>query len=135
MCKRPINRRWTRSVVGHQHHLLKVQLLHHGVEVPHLIGCGVGIASRFLRFSPAEKIKGHDPVCGSEPGKQAIVEMQIVWEAMHQDNGRLLAWILTRVDVIGTALDDMFRVGDGLLLKHKFLLISCLCTYYHNKLD
>src|SRR6266516_8143766 len=132
MCQRPINGWGTRSAVGDQHDLLQVQLLNEGVEVPHLIRCGVGIASGLIRFAPAEKIKGHDPACGSDqPGKQAIVKMQIVWKAMHQDDGRLLAWILTRVDVIGTALDDMFRVRYGLLLEHKFLLISCLCTYYH----
>ena len=61
MGQRPINGRWTGSIVGHQHHLLQVQLLNNCVEVPHLIGCGVGIASRFLRFAPSEKIKGHDP--------------------------------------------------------------------------
>src|SRR5947199_7897865 len=109
MCKRPINRWWTRSVVGHQHHLLEMQLLNDGVEVPHLIGCGVGVPDGLIGSSPPKKIKGHDPACGSEPGKQSVVKMQIVWKAMHQDDGRLLAWILTRVDVIGTALDDMFR--------------------------
>src|SRR6266536_534443 len=118
MGQRPINGRWTRSVVG-----------------SHLIGCGVGIPGGLLGGTPSKKIEGHDPACGSEPGKQSVVKMQIVWKAMHQDDGRLLAWILTRVDVIGTALDDMFRVRYGLLLEHKFLLISCLCTYYHNKLD
>ncbi len=111
MGQRPINGRWARSVVGHQHHLLQVQLLNHGVEVPHLICCGVGIASRFIRFSPSEKIKGHDPAGGDQPGKQTIVEMQIVWKAMHQDDGWLLPWILTRVDVIGAALYEVFCVG------------------------
>src|SRR6266487_1168342 len=135
MGKCPINGWRTRSVVGDQHLLLEMQLLNDGVEVPHLIGCGVGIASGLIRFAPAEKIKGHDPARGDQPGKQAIVEMQIVWKAMQQDDGGLLARILTRVDVIGTALDDMFRVRYGLLLEHKFLLISCLCTYYHKKLD
>jgi hypothetical protein len=96
--------------VGHQHYLLKVPLLNHGVEVPHLIGCGVGIASRILRFSPSEKIKGHDPARGDQPGEETIVEMQIVWEAMHQDDGRLLPWILARIQVIGTALYDGFSV-------------------------
>src|SRR5258708_25021737 len=124
-----------RRVVGDQQDLLQVQLLNDGVEVPPLIGCGVGIASGLIRFAPAEKIKGHDPARGDQPGKQAIVEMQIVWKAMHQDDGWLLAGIFTRVDMIGTALDDMFRVRYGLLLEHKFLLISCLCTYYHKKLD
>src|SRR5690348_1772264 len=133
MVQRPVNGRWTRSVVGHQHHLLEVQLLDHGVEVPHLIGCGVGITSRFLRFSPAEKIKGHDPARGDQPGEETIVEMQIVWEAMHQDDGWLLPPIFTRVDVIGTALDDMFSVGYGLLLEHKFLLILSVYTYYDKK--
>src|SRR6266568_4804636 len=119
MSKRPINRWRARSVVRYQHHLLEVQLLNHGVEVPHLICCGIGIASRFIRFSPSEKIKGHDPAGGDQPGKQTIVEMQIVWKAMHQDDGRPFPWILTRINVIGTALYDMFRVGYGLRLLHK----------------
>ena len=97
--------------MGHQHPLLEVQLLNDGVEVPHLIRCGVGIASRFIRFSPSEKIKGHDPARGDQPGEETIVEMQIVWEAMHQDDGRLLPWILARIHVIGTALYDVFSVG------------------------
>src|SRR5258708_4102622 len=134
MCQRPINGWGTRSVVGDQHDLLQVQLLNDGVEVPHLIGCGVGIASGLIRFAPSEKIKGHDPARGDQPGKQAIVEMQIVWKAMHQDDRWLLSGMFTGVDMIGTALDDMFRVRYGLLLDHNFPLISSLSTYHHTKL-
>jgi hypothetical protein len=111
MCQRPINGWWTRSVVGYQHYLLEVQLLNHGVEVQRLIvGC-IGIASRFRRFPPSEKIKGHDPAGGDQPGKQTIVEMQVIWKAMHQDDGGLLPWILTRVEVRGAALYEVFCVG------------------------
>src|SRR6516164_8954205 len=131
MGQRPINGRWARSVVGEEHHLLQVQLLNHGVEVAHLIGCGVGIASRFLRVSPSEKIEGHDPARGAQPGEQTIVEMQIVWEAMHQDDGRLLPPILARIQVIGTALDDVFSVGYGLQLLHKrFLLMLSYSQWF-----
>src|SRR5947199_9168490 len=98
MSKRPINRWWTRSIVGHQHHLLEVQLLNHGVEVPHLICCGIGIASRFIRFSPSEKIKGHNQAGGDQPGKETIVEMPLIWNAKHQDDVWLLPWILTPID-------------------------------------
>src|SRR5881392_2717411 len=111
MCQRPINRRWTRSIVGHQHHLSEVQLLNHGIDVPHLIRCGVGVPGGFLRGAPPKKIKRHDPARGSEPGEETIVEMQSVWKAVHQDDGRLLPWILPRIDVIGTTLYDMFGVG------------------------
>jgi hypothetical protein len=45
------------------------------------------------------------------PGEETIVEMQIVWEAVHQENGELLPWILAHINVIGTALYDMFGVG------------------------
>src|SRR5215470_14458922 len=136
MSQRPINRRWAGSVVGYQHDLLKFELRNDGVEVPHLIGCGVGIASRFIRFSPSEKIKGHDPARGDQPGEETIVEMQIVWEAMHQDDGRLLPWILARIHVIGTALDDVFSVGYGWRLLHKFLLMRvCVDVLPQKKLD
>src|SRR6266487_1830943 len=100
MRKRPINGRWTRSVVGHQHHLSEVQLLNHGVDVPHLICCGVGIPGGFLRVTPPKKIKGYDPACGREPGKETVVEMHIIWKTVHQENGRLLPGIFSSIDVI-----------------------------------
>src|SRR6266487_4137689 len=118
MGQRPINRWWPTTLLGHQHHLLEVQLLNHGVEVPHLIRCGVGVPGGLIRFSPSEKIKRHDPARVDQPGKETVVEMQIIWKAMHQDDGWLFPWILTRIHVIGTALYDMFSVGYGLLLKH-----------------
>src|SRR2546429_8688038 len=133
MRKRPINGRWTRSVVGHQHHLSEVQLLNHGVDVPHLICCGVGVPGGFLRGAPPKKIKRHDPAPWREPGKETVVEMQSVWKAMHQHDGGVLPWILTRREVRGTTLYDMFSVGYGVLLEHRFLLISCIYTYYDKK--
>src|SRR6266849_2939722 len=111
MSKRPINGWWARSVVCDQHDLLEVQLLNDGVQVRRLIAGGVGIASGLLGCAPSEKIKRHDPARAGQPGEETIVEMQIVWEAMHQDDGRLLPWILTRIQVRGTALYDMFSVG------------------------
>src|SRR5947209_4443410 len=111
MCKRPINRWWTRSIVSDKHHLLEVQLLNHGINVPHLIRCGVGIPDGFLRGAPPEKIERHDPAPWREPREETIVEMQSVWKAMHQDDGWILPWILARIHVIGTTLYDMFSVG------------------------
>src|SRR6266487_4687878 len=130
MVKRPINGWWTRSVVGHQHQLLEVQLFNHCIDVPHLIRCGIGVPGGFRRFAPPEKIKGDDPARGREPREETIVEMHRVRKAMHQDDGRLFPRILARIDVIGTALYDMFRVGDGLLFGHRFLLFSCRETLY-----
>jgi len=76
-----------------------------------LIRGGIGVSGRFGRFPPPKKIKGHDPAGGREPGKKAIIEMHIVWEAMHQDDRGLLPWILAHREVIGTALYDVFGVG------------------------
>src|SRR3989454_5295803 len=111
MSKRPINRWWTRSVVGHKHHLLELQLFNHCIDVPHLIRCCVGIPGWFIRGAPPKKIKRHDPARGREPGDETIVEMQIVWKAMHQENWGIFPWILSCRDVIGTSLYDMFSVG------------------------
>src|SRR6266536_5613349 len=76
MCKRPINRRWTRSVVGDKHHLSEVQLLNHCVEVPHLIGCGVGVPCGFIGSAPPKKIKCHDPTRGRERSEEHTSELQ-----------------------------------------------------------
>src|SRR5579859_5200969 len=103
MSKRPINGWWTRSIVGDKHHLLEVQLLNHGIDVPHLIRCGIGIPGGLIGGAPPEKIKGHDPARGREPGEKTVVEMQSVWKAMHQDDCWLLPWILARINVIRTA--------------------------------
>ncbi|SRR5260221_8115962 len=111
MSKRPINGWGTRSVVGHQHDVFEFELLNDGIEIQCLIRGGIGVSGGFIRFSPPKKIKRHDPARGDQPGKQTIVEMQIVWKAMHQDNGRSFPWILTRVDVRRAALYDMFCVG------------------------
>src|SRR5947199_635484 len=118
MGKRPINGWWTGSIVCDQHDLLKFELRNDGVEVPHLIGCGVGILGGLIGSSPTKKVKRHDPARGREPGKQTVVEMQIVWKAMHQDDSWLLPWILTRIQVIGATLYDMLSVGYGLQLLH-----------------
>src|SRR5207237_7190296 len=119
----------TSSNLAPQHHLSEVQLLTHDLDIPYLICCGIGVPGGQIRGAPPKKIKRHDSAWGREPGKETVVEMQSVWKAMHQDDGRLLPWILTHREVIGAALDDMFSVGYGLLLKHRFLLISCIHTY------
>src|SRR5260370_22641057 len=111
MSKSPINGWGTRSVVGHQHNLFKFELLNDGVEIQRLIRGGIGVSGGFVRFPPPEKIKGHDPARGREPGKKAIIELHIVWEAMHQDDRGLLPGILARREAIGTALANMFSVG------------------------
>src|SRR5436305_7992 len=99
MGKRPINGRWARSIVCYQHNFFEFELLNHSLQIQRLIAGCIGVSGRFLRFPPPEKIKGHDPARGSEPGNETVVEMQIVWKAMHQDDGWLFPWILTRVDV------------------------------------
>jgi hypothetical protein len=76
-----------------------------------LICCSVGIPGGLIGSAPAEKIKGHDPARGREPGKETVIEMQIVWKAMYQDDGGSFTWILTRVDAIGAALYHVFCVG------------------------
>jgi hypothetical protein len=108
MSKRPINGWWTRSVVCDQHNLFKFELLNDCVDIQRLIRGCIGVSGGFGRFPPPKKIKGHDPAGGREPGKKAIIEMHIVWEAMHQDDRGLLPWILAHREVIGTALYDVF---------------------------
>src|SRR5258708_8852223 len=96
MSKRPINGRGTRSVVCDQHDVFEFELLNDGIEIQCLICGGIGVSGGFGRFPPPKKIKRHDPARGDQPGKETIVEMQIVWKAMHQDNGGALPRILTR---------------------------------------
>jgi hypothetical protein len=102
--------------VGHQHNLIKLEVLHHGVEIPHLIGCRIGVPGGFLRGAPAKKIKGDDTAWGSEARNETIIEMPVIGKAMNQDKGRLLPSELDSHKMIGTTLHDMGGAGAGVLL-------------------
>src|SRR5262245_37647465 len=108
MFNRPINSRWAGGVMRHKDNLSELQLLDHGVQVSLLIFCGVRIAKRLIRRPPPEKIKCHYST-RRQIGEKAIIKMKIVWEAMHQNNRRFGARILSGVNVVLASLDKMFH--------------------------
>src|SRR5712691_6380695 len=114
MSKSPINGWGARSIMGDKHDLVKFEVLNHGIEIPHLIGCGIRIPERLLRGSPPKKIKRDDTARRGEGRDKTVVEMQIIGKAMHQDDGRILPSGLSCREMIGTAFDDLFG-GEGFL--------------------
>jgi hypothetical protein len=53
--KCPVDHRWARGVVGHQHHRGELQVRDDGVEVGGLVAGGVGVADGLVGSSPAEE--------------------------------------------------------------------------------
>src|SRR5262245_47670459 len=108
MFNRPINSRWAGGVMRHQDDLSELQLLDHGVQVSLLILSGVRVARRLIRRPPPEKIKCHYSTRRRKIGKKAVVKMKIVWKAMHQNDRRFGAVILSGVNAVLASLYKMF---------------------------
>src|SRR5215218_5256513 len=82
----------------------------HGVEVPGLVVGGVWIALGLVRTSPAEEVEDDDPAA-REVGNQPVIQVQIVREAVHQNDSWLLSFVLPRVDMVFPPRYEMFPVA------------------------
>jgi hypothetical protein len=98
-----------------QDDLRKLQPADHGIEVAGLIGCGVRIARGLVRSPPSEKIKKNDTTRRREMRSQTVVEVQVVREAMHQNDRRFLPRMLSDVDPM------LIPRHESLLVDHQVL--------------
>jgi hypothetical protein len=107
MMKRPINSWGTRGVLRHKDNLSKFPLPYHNVQIPLLVRSGIWIVGPFIRSSPPEKIKCHYSPRRSEIGKKAIIQMTIIWEAVHQNERRFLPRIFSDVNAVLISLHEL----------------------------
>ena len=99
----------------HQDNLPKLPLLDHSVQITFLIPGGIWIASGLVRGSPSEKIEGQYAPRWGEMGNKAVIEMKIIREAVHQQNRRVRAGVLSDVDAVLISLHEMFCKIHSLL--------------------
>ena len=77
----------------------------HGGDLGSLVVRGLGIAGGLVRRAPAEEVEGAAPG-GGEEREQAVVEPQVVREAVHEHDGRVVAGMFVDVDAVA-------EMGDG----------------------
>ena len=120
---------------------VELQLLDDGVEVAGLVGGGVGVAGGLVGGAPAEEVEAHHPASG-EFGDEAVIEVQVVGEAVHEHDGWLPAWVVAGVEVVGAAPDAVLAVAgrsrDGRLeairfhghppLRCSYTYLSCITS-------
>ena len=68
----------------HQHDLLHPQGIKDRLQIPFLLFGGVGVVRWFIRSSPAQKVEGDDLTI-TQIRDQAIVDVQVIGEAVHED--------------------------------------------------
>ena len=100
MTKCPVNGGRARGIVGNHDYLAQVQRPHHTVQIPFLIVNNIWISDWLVRRAPAEKIEGHRSAGCRDTRHQTIVEVEIIWKAVHQNNGWFRTSIFTRVDAV-----------------------------------
>src|SRR5262249_4245638 len=93
------------------------QLSDDGVPVTDLVGGGIRIAGRLIRTAPPEKVEGNDPARRREVRNQAVVEVQVVGEPVHQHDRRFLARVVADVDAVSVPLHESLLVGHRSLRK------------------
>src|SRR5829696_3807808 len=101
----------------------------HGAQIPRLVVRSVRVALRLVRPPPAEEVEDNHPPSRKMRHK-AVVEVQIVREAVHQHDRRFLTRILPRVDPVASSRHRVFPVPHHLLLSsdHRYSsLMFCLC--------
>src|SRR5215472_14633587 len=76
---------------------------------------GIRIAERLIRSTPPKKIKGNDSTRWREKRIQAVVKVQVVRQAMHQDDRRFLSRIFSNEDPM------FIPLYESLLVSHHFL--------------
>src|SRR6266568_4218539 len=84
MVEVPVNPHGARGVVGYRNYLLNLQGIEYRVQIPLLLFGGVGVVRRFVRSSPAQKVEG-DHLAITQIRDQAIVDVQVIGETVHED--------------------------------------------------
>jgi hypothetical protein len=92
--------------------MLQPQLSNDGIQFPDLVGSGIRIAGGFVRSTPPKKIKGNDSTRWREIRNQTVVEVEVVWEAMHQNDRRFLSRMISNVDPM------LIPLYESLLVDH-----------------
>jgi hypothetical protein len=106
----PVDRRRTGRIVGDERDLIEPQMRDDGVQVAGLVRGGIRIARRLVGATPAEEIEGDDPARGVQPRHQPVVEVEVVGEAVHQDDGGFLARVVADIDPMLAARYPRFHV-------------------------
>jgi hypothetical protein len=58
------------------------------------------IAERFIGIAPSLEIECDDLARRREKGNKAIIEVKVVWEAVHQNDGWHLAQVFSGVNLV-----------------------------------
>ncbi len=93
----------------HQHDLLHLQVVEHRMQIPLLLFGGVGVVYRFIRSSPAQKVEGDD-LAITQIRDQAIVDVQVIGEAVHEDECGTRPGIVACIDRRGSTQDSVLGV-------------------------
>src|SRR6516162_2214413 len=103
-------------------HLLKLQLGDDGIQLTDLIGGGIRIAGWLIRIAPAKKIKQNDSAWRREVRNQTVVEVQVVREAVHENDRRSRPGVVPDVDPV------LVPPHNGVLVGHGSLPTECHLT-------
>jgi hypothetical protein len=86
--------------VGHQHHRTELQVPDDRVEVADLVNGRVRVAGRLVGPSPAQEVERHHPSTFSEERDNAVVQVEVVGEAVHQNDSRLGPRVVPHVEAV-----------------------------------
>jgi len=103
----------------HEDHLAEAPLFDDSIQIQELIHRGVGVAGWFVGLTPPEKIERDHVTRRPEIGNEAVVKVQIIWKAMHEDDRWPLACILSHVNPVLISLYEAFSIVH---------LLSCLLS-------
>jgi hypothetical protein len=81
-----------------------------GVQVADLVVGGIRVAGWLIRFAPPEKVKENDPARRREVWNQAVVEVHVVREPVHQNDRRFRPRMLADVDPVSISLHKRLLV-------------------------
>src|SRR5262249_8536996 len=108
MVQSPVNRRRARRVMCHQDEWSTIPLSDDSVQIPFLILGGVWIPCRLVGSAPPKKIKGHYSPRRRKIRNEPVIEVMVIREAVHQDDGRLVPRVFPEVDAMLASLDELF---------------------------
>lgn len=105
MVQGPVDPGRPRGVVHDEHHAIKPEAVDDRVQIALLVGEGVVVVRRLVRFSPAEKIERHD-MTSSQVGDKPVVQMVVVRESVHQHDRWSVARLLPQMDAVTVSTDE-----------------------------
>src|SRR6266699_1243329 len=91
-------------------HLVNLQGSEHRLQFILLLLRGIGVLLFLVRSSPTEKVEGDD-LATLQGWNEAIVDVQIVGKAVHQDECRTRSRVMANVDVEPLMRDQVFPIG------------------------